>query len=178
MRTGIWLMAWLWLTSCTGVPQGTVPVQDFQLSSYLGTWYEVARLDHRFERGLTDVQAVYTQPSPGQVAVLNRGYDPAAGTWREARGRARLVGDPSVGHLKVSFFGPFYGAYVILALDADYQHALVSGPNRDYLWLLSRQPTMPADVYQAYVDRARSLGFPVDQLIRVPHRQPPTETMP
>lgn len=169
-RLSVYGLLLLWLTACTGVPKGAVPVQDFELAPYLGTWYEIARLDHRFERGLSDVSAVYSASGPGQISVLNRGYDAAAGEWREARGRARFVGDPTVGHLKVSFFGPFYGAYVILALDPDYQHALVSGPSRQYLWLLSRSQQMPAEVYEDYVARARSLGFPVEQLIRVPHQ--------
>ncbi|MDH4047693.1 MAG: lipocalin family protein [Gammaproteobacteria bacterium] len=158
------------VASCTGVPEGTSAVTDFDLERYLGSWYEIARLDHRFERGLTNVTASYTLQDDGGVRVVNRGFDPDAGEWNEATGKAYLVDAPDVGRLKVSFFGPFYGAYNILELDhANYQYALVAGPNRSYLWILARSPELPEPVLTSLVDKAKSLDFPVDELIYVSH---------
>ena len=97
--------------------------------------------------------------------------DNRAGAWKDVEGRAYFTGEPTVGSLKVSFFGPFYGGYNVIRLDDDYQYALVSGPNRDYLWILSRTPTIPAAVKQDYLNTARELGFDVDRLVWI--RQTP-----
>lgn len=157
------------LFGCTGIPDGVMPVTGFDAERYLGTWYEIARLDHRFERGLTDVTATYTARDDGGIDVVNRGYDAESGEWQEATGRAYFVDSRDTGRLKVSFFGPFYGAYNIAELGADYDHALVTGPNRSYLWILARRPQLDADVRERLVAKAASLGFPVDELISVPH---------
>jgi apolipoprotein D and lipocalin family protein len=155
---------------CTGIPDGVTAVQNFELERYLGTWYEIARLDHRFERGLSNVTATYTLRDDGGLHVLNRGYDESAGEWDEATGKAYFVGEADVGRLKVSFFGPFYGAYNILELDHEaYQYALVAGPNRSYLWLLARSPDPDPLTVKRLVDRAAELGFPTGELIRVQH---------
>jgi len=148
-------------------PKGVVPITGFDAGRYLGKWYEVARLDNRFERGLEQVTATYGKRSDGGLSVLNRGYDPRNGRWKESEGRAYFTGDEHTAALKVSFFGPFYGGYNVIALDKDYQYALVSGPNRDYLWILSRTPRIPESVKQNYLAIARSLNFPVDSLIWV-----------
>ena len=162
------------LAGCTSPPKGVTPVTGFDLDRYLGRWYEIARLDHPFERGLEQVTATYTRRDDGGVKVLNRGYDPAAGSWREAEGRAYFVGEPSVGHLKVSFFGPFYGGYVVVALDQEeYGYALVSGPDRSYLWILARAPELEPETRDRLVAEARRLGYPVDELIWVRHTDPP-----
>jgi len=164
------LAAVVLLGACTGVPEGLTPVQDFDGERYLGTWYEIARLDHSFERGLSKVSATYSRREDGGIRVLNRGFNSAEGAWSEAEGRAYFTQGPEVGALKVSFFGPFYGAYNILALDADnYQWALVCGYNRDYLWVLARSPVLPDDQLQPLLDQARELGFATDQLIFVEH---------
>lgn len=164
----IWSVIMLVLAGCVTLPDGVHPVQEFDLSRYLGHWYEIARLDHSFERGLTHVTADYSLRDDGRVRVVNRGYRPEEGRWETAEGVAEFVGPPDVGRLKVSFFGPFYGAYTIIALDkAHYDTALVCGPDRSYLWILARQPRLDPAVYQALVTRARALGFPVDELIRV-----------
>ena len=130
------------LVGCTGVPRGVQPVKGFKLDRYLGKWYEIARLDHSFERGLTRVTAEYSLRSDGGVKVLNRGYSPAKKAWKEAEGKAYFVTTADQGYLKVSFFGPFYGSYVIFELDhKDYQYAVVSGPNKSYLWTKIRGAT-------------------------------------
>jgi apolipoprotein D and lipocalin family protein len=172
------LMAVLMLSlgACTGVPERLEPVRDFQLSRYLGTWYEIARLDHSFERGLSRVSARYSMRDDGAVRVVNRGYSAARGAWAEAEGKARFVAGPDLGHLEVSFFGPFYGSYVILDLDPDYRYSLVAGPDRSYLWILSRTPQLEAAVLDRLVARARQWGFATDELILV--EQTPGETTP
>ncbi|MEZ4279449.1 MAG: lipocalin family protein [Myxococcota bacterium] len=158
------------LVACTGTPRGVEAVPDFDLDRYLGRWYEIARLDHSFERGLVDVTADYSVREEGGLRVVNRGFDAQAGEWRAIEGRARSLGDPSVGELAVTFFGPFYGGYNVIDLDHErYAWALVAGPTRSFLWILARVPDPAPEVVQALIDRAALLDFPVDELIRVPH---------
>ena len=157
------------LFGCTGTPTGLSPVTDFDLNRYQGLWYEIARLDHSFERGLSQVTATYSLNPDGSVKVLNRGYDANKQEWKEAQGKAWFVSSPTIGHLKVSFFGPFYGGYNILILDQAYQYALVSGPDRDYLWILSRTPKLPTATYQTLVAQAKQMGFATEQLLQVTH---------
>jgi len=153
------------LTGCLGVPDRAVVVQDFALERYLGTWYEIARLDHSFERGLSHVQADYSMREDGGVRVINKGYNGKKAAWDSSEGKAYFVGESNVGQLKVSFFGPFYGAYNIIELDPNYQYALVVGPDTDYLWILSRTPELGKDVLQRLLAKASTLGFATDQLI-------------
>ena len=154
---------------CTGTPEGVRPVEDFDLNKYLGKWYEIARLDHRFERGLEQVSAEYTLRDDGGVRVVNKGYKTDAGEWTEIEGKAYFVGPEDVGHLKVSFFGPFYASYVVFELDEeDYQYAFVSGNNTSYLWLLSRTPEVSDELLAHFRARAEKLGFDTDALIYVP----------
>ncbi|MGO2511639.1 lipocalin family protein [Marinomonas polaris] len=173
MKVPVWIMAILLagctlLTGCTSAPKNIDPVTQFQVERYLGTWYEIVRQDHAFEEGLSNVTATYSMRDDGGVAVLNRGYSAEDKKWREAEGRAYFVNSSDVGHLKVSFFGPFYGAYVIFELDQkNYQYAMISGPSRDYFWLLSRTPTMPEDVKRRLLAKAEALGFPMDKLVNV-----------
>ena len=159
----------LLLAGCAGVPSGVSVVDDFDLGRYHGMWYEIARLDHRFERGLTHVSATYTPRNDGGVTVHNRGYDPESGQWKQVRGRAYVVGDPSKGRLKVTFFWPFYGAYNVIALDKEaYSFAMVCGSNTSYLWILGREKTLPRPVLDDLIAEATRLGFPTGELIFVP----------
>jgi apolipoprotein D and lipocalin family protein len=162
-------LAALALSACAGIPEGVKPVHGLDVERYLGTWYEVARLDHRFERGLSRVTATYTRRDDGGIDLINRGYDAEAGEWREADGKAYFVGEPDVGHLKVSFFGPFYGYYIVFELDPDYRHAFIAGYSTDYLWLLARDPDVGDDVVARFEARAAELGFDTDALIYVAH---------
>lgn len=169
MRRLLILLTLALLAGCTGVPQGLQTVRGFEPERYLGTWYEIARLDHAFERGLTDVTASYGRRPDGGIDVLNRGWDPAKGAWREARGRAFFLEDPNVASLKVSFFGPFYGGYHVFALDPHYRWALVSGPSRDYLWILARTPDLTEPLLLELVDKARRAGIDTDALVFPTH---------
>jgi len=150
--------------ACTRLPDGVRPVQGFELKRYLGEWHEVARMDHRFERGLTKVTATYSLREDGSVKVLNRGWNASKAQWKEAEGRAVFIGSSSEGRLKVSFFGPFYGAYTILALDPD-RYSMVCGPNRSYFWILAREPKLDGKTMETLLARAREFGFATDQLI-------------
>lgn len=158
------------LAGCVQAPDGVAPVENFVLDRYLGTWYEIARLDHSFERGLTRVSAEYSLREDGGVRVLNRGYSEQNQRWEEAEGKAYFVGEPDRGFLKVSFFGPFYGSYIIFDLDQDgYQYSLVSGPDTSYLWILARTPALDKTIVEKLVARARARGFNTDELIYVNH---------
>jgi apolipoprotein D and lipocalin family protein len=160
----------LLLAGCTGLPDGVQPVRGFEVDRYLGTWYEIARLDHSFERGLSRVTATYSLRDDGGIDVLNRGFDAASGEWKEAQGRAYFVDGPDTGHLKVSFFGPFYGSYAVFGLDREtYGHAFVSGYDTDYLWLLAREPVVADDVLADFKAQAAARGFDIKDLIIVRH---------
>ena len=170
MRKVISVLMSVFVSGCMDVPEGITPIDDFELQNYMGKWYEIARLDHRFERGMSRVTAEYTLREEGGVYVTNRGYLSQKSQWKDARGKAFLVGEPNVGHLKVSFFGPFYGSYIIYALDEDRGHAFISGSNKNYLWFLSRTPTVSQEVRARFVDQAQALGFDTSQLIFVEHQ--------
>mgnify|MGYP001550460856 FL=1 len=160
----------LLLGGCTGVPEGLTPVRGFDLDRYLGKWYEIARLDHAFERGLQRVSAEYALRDDGGVDVVNRGYSAAKDAWSEVEGRAYFVDATDVGHLKVSFFGPFYASYVVFGLDTvDYQYAFVTGYDRSYLWLLARTPTVSDDVLAQFMTLSGQLGYDTDRLVFVEH---------
>jgi len=161
----------LFITGCVGIPDNVKPVGHFDAGRYLGKWYEIARLDHPFERGLTRVSADYSLRDDGGVRVVNRGYSAKEGKWKEAEGKAYFVGSRDVGYLKVSFFGPFYGSYVVIDLDHEnYGHALVCGPDRSYLWILAREPRLDDSVKARLTAKAAALGFETGKLIFVEHQ--------
>lgn len=161
------------LSGCTGIPEGIDPVDNFELEPYLGTWYEIARLDHSFERGLSNVTAIYSLREDGGVKVLNRGYRDESGKWDEAEGKAYFVDDPIVGRLKVSFFGPFYGAYNIFELGENYEYSMVTGPDRSYLWILAREPRLPQAMLNELLHKAKAAGYDTSELIFVKHDKTP-----
>jgi apolipoprotein D and lipocalin family protein len=170
-KTALAFVAGFLMTACsTAPPLGVHPVAPFAVDRYLGTWYEIARLDHRFEEGLTDIQATYSLESDGSVKVLNRGKQVSNGQWREAVGKALFTGKRDEGSLKVSFFGPFYGGYHVAALDPDYRWSLVVGPDRDYFWILSRDPHLSPALRDQLIHRAQTLGIATDRLIWTPQQ--------
>jgi apolipoprotein D and lipocalin family protein len=154
------------LGGCLGIPDNAEAVQGFEVDRYLGTWYEIARLDHRFERGLTQIKAEYSLREDGGIRVINSGFDTEEGERRSAEGRAYFVEGSAVGRLKVSFFGPFYGAYNIIDLDqVEYSYALVVGADTSYMWILAREPTLDQTIIDRLLDKAGALGFATDELI-------------
>lgn len=172
-RTAALMFLFIMIFGCTGIPEGLEAVGGFDVDRYLGKWYEIARLDHPFERGLSNVTAEYSRADGDEIRVLNRGFDTAKGEWREIRGRARLSGDPRTGSLEVSFIGPFWGGYHVIALDREnYAYAMVTGPSRSYLWILSRDKTPDDRVVADLVSKARAWGFETERLIFVAHDMP------
>lgn len=159
------------LSACTGLPHTVQPVTNFNLEKYLGTWYEIARLDHSFERGLNNISATYSMRDDGGVKVLNRGFSIDKNEWSQAEGRGYFMGADNIGHLKVSFFGPFYGSYAIFELDNNYEYAFISGNNYDYLWLLARTPVVDDVVIETFKEKAKNLGFNTSELIFVEHNK-------
>jgi apolipoprotein D and lipocalin family protein len=155
------------LVSCTGLPDNVEPVSQFDTEQYLGTWYEIARLDHSFERNLERVTATYGLNEDGSISVLNKGFNTEKDEWRQAEGVAKPMGSSDIAHLKVSFFGPFYGTYAVFELADDYSYAFVSGYNTDYLWLLAREPDVSAEVRQRFINESQALGFDTSKLIWV-----------
>lgn len=163
----------LGLAACsTAPPPGLTAVTPFDVNRYAGTWYEIARMDHSFERGLSDVSARYTLQPDGSVQVINRGFDVARQTWKEAVGKALFTGDSNRGALKVSFFGPFYGGYNVVALDPDYRWALVVGPDLGYVWILARDRQLTPEGRAQVLEQARKAGVDVDRLIWVAQTRP------
>ncbi len=160
----------LMLTACFGMPENVTPVKNFEVDRYLGKWYEIARLDHSFERGLNNISAEYTMRDDGGIAVVNRGYSVEDGQWETAEGKAYFVNDKDEAYLKVSFFGPFYGSYVVFELEQDnYDYAFISGPNTSYLWLLSRTPDVAQSVIDDFITMSQERGFDTSELIFVNH---------
>jgi apolipoprotein D and lipocalin family protein len=156
------------LIGCTGIPEDLKAVNNFDLNRYLGTWYEIARLDHRFERGLNNISADYTMNTNNSIKVINKGWNVTDQKWEQAEGKAYFVEQPDIGRLKVSFFGPFYGGYNIIDLDKkNYSYAMVTGPDKSYFWILSRTKQLPKAKLDALINRAKVMGFPVDKFIFV-----------
>lgn len=161
------LLTLMLLSGCTGIPKGMQPVNNFDLEKYQGKWFEIARLDHSFERGLEQVTANYTILPDGSVEVINRGFSKENQQWKEATGQAKFVDSADQGYLKVSFFGPFYGSYIVFELDENYQYAFVSGPNLSYLWLLSRTKNVDLKLIEQFKQKAATYGFDIKKLMMV-----------
>ncbi|RYJ50707.1 hypothetical protein DR871_015755 [Flavobacterium petrolei] len=157
------------MNSCSSIPKGAMVIQDFEKDKYLGNWYEIARLDFIFEKNLNNTTAEYSLNENGTIKVVNRGYNYIKNNYVASTGKVKFAGDSKEGKLKVSFFGPFYSGYNIIGLDSDYKYALVAGKSLKYLWLLSRDKTMPQEVKEAYLKTAKDLGYNTSELIWVKH---------
>lgn len=157
------------LNSCASIPKNAKAVKNFDIDRYLGTWYEIARFDFRFEKDLDNVSAQYSLNEDGNVIVLNSGYNYKKTEWKKADGLAKFRGNKDVAELKVSFFGPFYAGYNVVALDENYQHALIAGKNLDYLWILSRTKSIPEEIKSNYLRIAEEIGYDTSKLIWVKH---------
>lgn len=163
------VFGWIIWGSCSSIPSGAVPVKPFDPAKYLGKWYELARLDYKYERNMSNTTAQYSTNEDGTLRVENRGYDEVEKEWKQATGKAKLVGEGQEARLKVSFFGPFYAGYNVIALDKDYRYALVAGGSLKYLWILSRETTIPEEIKQTYLKLATDLGYNTSALIWVSH---------
>ena len=169
MLKKIFLLVCVLLTACVGDADKYPTVTGFEVGRYLGTWYEIARFDHSFERDLDKVSADYSLREDGGLKVVNRGFDTKKQKWHEAIGKAYFVQTPDIARLKVSFFGPFYGAYNVIELDKkDYSYVLING-GKDYLWILSRSPQLSPDIQAQLIAKAQSLGFDTSKLLYPTH---------
>ena len=167
LTVSIFVMGFLFSCQSKTTFKNPETVDNFKLDSYLGTWYEIARTDNRFEKGLEQVTANYSLNEDGTVKVLNKGFSPEKDKWKQAEGKAKFREKETEGKLKVSFFGTFYADYNIMKLDENYQYALVIGENLDYMWILSRETSIPETVKDNYLKKAEELGFDTEKLIWV-----------
>lgn len=156
------------LTGCSKLTVDNSVVKDFDTERFLGNWYEIARFDHRFERGMEQTKAAYTLQKDGTIKVLNTGMK--NGKPKQSEGRAKLTDTPAL--LRVSFFGPFYSDYRIMLLDKNYQYALIGGGSDNYLWILSRSSLLSDDVKTTILDEAKRRGYDISKLIWVNHNIP------
>ena len=161
------------VAGCTAIPDGLKPVDNFDIERYLGKWYEIARLDHKFERNMSNVSATYAANDSGDITVVNRGYQKDTGEWKSIQGVARPIGNENTGSLEVSFFRPFYGGYHIIDLDREnYSYAMVVGPSRSYFWILSRNKVMDESLLNELVSKATAHGIDAKKLLRVEQNLP------
>lgn len=166
LLTGIFTMG---LFSCATIPKGAEAVQAFDKEKYLGKWCEIARMDFKFEKNLNNTTAVYSINDNGTIKVVNRGFNTKKEEWTQAMGKAKFVGDENVGMLKVSFFGPFYSGYNVIAVDQNYKYALVAGKSLKYLWILSRDTDIPKEIKDKYLEMAEDIGYDTSTLLWVSH---------
>lgn len=146
-------------------------VKELSLEKYLGNWYEIARYDHRFERGLVGVSATYSMREDGMIKVLNAGYkNTLDGKLSEAEGKAKIPNPEEPSKLKVSFFWIFYGDYYVMELGENYEYAVIGSSSDKYLWILSRTPQMDSDLYQSLLANLTKRGYDVSKLIEVPQQ--------
>ncbi|MCL4123642.1 UNVERIFIED_CONTAM: hypothetical protein GTU68_021602 [Idotea baltica] len=163
------LVTTLGIYSCTTIPKNVTAVKSFEKEKYLGKWYEIARFDFRFERNLDNTTAEYSLKENGNIKVDNQGYNTVKNEWTQAIGKAKFVGKDDIAMLKVSFFGPFYSGYNVIAIDKEYKYALVAGKSLKYLWILSRETTIPEDVKTKYLNIAQSAGYDTSKLLWIKH---------
>lgn len=156
------------LKSCSaGIPEKATAIQNFESQKYLGKWYEIARFDYKFEKNMNQVTATYSKNPDGTIKVENRGYDYVKKEWKQSTGEAKFVNSDNEARLKVSFFKPFWSGYNVIDLDENYKYALVAGKNLEYLWILSREKTIPDDIKKRFLEKAKSVGYNTTNLIWV-----------
>ncbi len=154
-----------------GIPKGAAAVQNFNADKYLGKWYEMARFDYKFEKDMDNVTATYSLNPEGTIRVQNRGYNYVKKEWKESVGEAKFVKNKSEARLKVSFFKPIWAGYNVIDIDDNYQYALVAGSSLKYLWILSRTTEIPESIRQRFLEKAKKIGYNINELIWVKHNQ-------
>ena len=158
-------------SSCASIPKNATAVTNFDVNRYLGSWYEIARFDYRFEKNLDNVAAQYSLNDNGTIKVLNSGYNFKSNEWKSTTGIAKFKKDKSIAEIKVSFFRPFYSGYNVIAIDKDYKYALVAGRDLSYLWILSREEIIPENIKKEYLALAQKIGYETDKLVWVKHEK-------
>lgn len=151
------------------VPSYATILEDFDLKKYAGKWHEIARFDFKYEKNLKNVTAQYTLNDDGTIRVVNRGFNTKKQQWEEVTGKAKPVESPTRSALKVSFFGPFYAGYNVVMISPDYQNALVFGESKNYIWILSREKTIPAATKKKFLQKAKEAGYDLERLVWTVH---------
>ncbi len=159
------------LHSCSTIPKGAKAIEPFHKKDYLGKWFEIARLDFKFEKNLNNTTAEYSLNEDGSIKVDNKGYNTKKEKWEQSIGKAKFVKDENIAMLKVSFFGPFYGGYNVIAIDPEYKYALVAGSGLKYLWILSRSTRIPEKVKSNYLKIAKNIGYNTSELLWIEHNK-------
>lgn len=159
------------LSACTTTSAVNVtPVKNFEIERYLGDWYEIGRFDFTWEKNMKNVHANYSLNKDGTIKVTNSGYDYKAKKDKKSIGKAKFATkQKDIANLKVSFFGPFYSAYKVIALDSEYKYALVAGKNNELLWILSRTSTVPDDILNNYIQTAEKAGYDFTNFVWTTH---------
>lgn len=162
--------AFVLINSCSvKVPENVTVVKNFDVEKYAGNWYEIARFDFKYEKDMKNVSATYTLNEDGSIQVVNKGYDFIKNEWKEVKGKAKFVGDEDKAALKVSFFGPFYSGYNVVAMEPNYENVLVFGESNDYIWILSRNKTIPENIKTKFLAKAKEAGYDLDRLVWTEH---------
>lgn len=156
-------------SSCASIPKNATAVHNFEVNRYLGSWYEISRFDYRFEKDLDNVAAQYRLNDNGTIKVINSGYNLKKNEWKSTKGEAKFKKNKSIAEIKVSFFKPFYSGYNVVAIDKEYKYALVAGRNLNYLWILSREKTIPENIKKEYLSLAQKIGYDTSKLVWVKH---------
>ena len=169
MNDRILSRCWDVAVSCSTIPKGVKAVEPFEKAKYLGKWYEIARIDFKYEKDLNNTTAEYSLNANGTIKVTNKGYNTKTGQWKQAIGKAKFAVNDRIGILKVSFFGPFYSGYNVIALDSDYKYALIAGANYKYLWILSRETSIPDEIKNKYLKIANDFGYNTSDLLWIVH---------
>lgn len=157
--------------SCATIPKNATAVNSFDKEKYLGKWHEIARFDFSFEKNLNNTTAEYSLNENGTIKVDNKGYDTIQKKWKQSIGKAKFVKNDSTAMLKVSFFGPFYGGYNVIAIDEEYKYALIAGSSLKYLWILSRETSIPEDIKTSYLEIAEKIGYDTSELLWIEHSE-------
>lgn len=169
IKKAIIILTLMNIWSCNSIPEKVSAVSPFDKLRYLGKWYEIARFDFRFERNLNNTTANYSLKQDGSIEVINRGFNTITKQWSQAEGKAKFTGSDTIAMLKVSFFGPFYAGYNVIAIDPEYRYALVCGSNHDYLWILSREKSIQEEIKTSYLALAQKNGFDTSKLLWIQH---------
>lgn len=159
----------IWQKNRQWKPKEAFPVTGFDIEKYMGKWYEIARLDYKYEKNLSNTTAEYRLNKGGTVQVINRGYNEKSGKWVEAKGEVLFRDEKEKAALKVSFFKPFYSGYNVVGLDANYSAAMIAGNDLNYLWIISRDKELAADIRDSFLDLAEGIGYDTAALIWVQH---------
>lgn len=159
-----------------GLPDGLTAVTPFDLRRLEGDWYEIARLDHGFEKGLSHVTHHYKVAEDGTFTLENTSFDDRKGRVTSSSGKGTLIDDSNSGRLKVSYFGPFYGSFNIIALDDDYQWMMATGPSRHYFWIFSRTKSLDDRIMQELIKKAVAAGFKLEKMVYVDHKSDPAQS--